>query len=146
MLTFEKLEPGHFNNFDPIDIQDQETKTTIDFVRDNDIGPHNVAVIADGKVVLIVGIFEIWDKVFSSYTLFSKHWKPIYYKYISAFFLSYLKYLDYDRIQHMVSCDRDWTHKMARFFGFKLETPMPMKKYMYGKDYYMYALVREDGT
>lgn len=143
MLTIERLKLAHFDVFEPIDIQALETQNTIEFIKQTDIGIHNAAVFDNGKIVLIFGLFELWQGVFSSYTLFSKHWKPMYYRTVTRFFREYIKELDFDRIQHMVSCDRKWTHKMAKLFGFKNETPEPLKKYMYGKDYYMYAIVRE---
>lgn len=106
---------------------------------------HNFCLLKDDMPVLLVGMKEVWRGVYDTYILFSKSWKPLYYRPIIRAAKGYFDFLDYDRIQHLVRCERPWTHKMARAFGFVNETPDGMQKYMGGKDYFMYAIVREDG-
>jgi len=140
MLTLRAINNSDFETFSPIDIQSKEFLDFFaGFYKPED--PHNFAVVFNGNIVLLIGMREMWPGVFDTYTLFSKHWKPVYFKTISRLVKKYIAEMKYDRIQHLVSCNRSWTHKMVKLFGFKNETPDGMDKYIGGEKRYMYAIV-----
>jgi len=140
MLTLRKVYKSDFDNFEPIDMQAIEFLNyfAINFEEDQ---PHNFAFECDGEIVLLISLREMWPGVYDSFTIFSKHWRPVFYKSVSRAAKNYLKNINYDRIQHLVSCERPWTHKMAKMFGMKCETPDGMDKYVSGEKRYMYAIV-----
>lgn len=139
MLTIEPLTKEHLLSFQPIDGQEEEFKTLceISYPRPE---MHNFAVLNDDELVLLVGMKEKWAGVFDTYTVFADGWKPVFYKTLTRVAKGYFDYLDYDRIEHLVKCDRPWTDKMARMFGFKYVATL--RKYINGRDYKLYEVVR----
>jgi len=142
MLTLRPTSEDDFELFNVIDLQRDEYSL---FVTDHfdDRLPHMFTFYCGSNPVLLIGIKEMWPMVFDSYTIFSKHWKPIHFRSVLSISKKYLKFIEYDRIQHLVDEERPWTHKMARFLGMECETPNGLKKYVGGETRYMYVLVGE---
>lgn len=138
MLTIEGLKKEHIDAMNCLDIQSWE----FDEFKNNSLvfsAPHNYCFLFDGEPVLIIGLFEKWPKCFGTYTFFSKNWNFIYYKTIVKVVKSYINYLEYDRIEHLISVDRPWTDRLVKIFGF--EYNCTMRKYFNGKDYKLYEIV-----
>ena len=138
MLTIEPLDKSHLLSFRPMVGQEQEFQTLCDI---NYPRPeiHNFCVMNDDDMVLLIGMKEKWAGVYDTYTVFSDGWKPVYYKTLVRVVKGYFEHLDYDRIEHLVRCDRPWTDKMARMFGFEYNTTF--RKYAHGRDYKLYEVV-----
>lgn len=106
-----------FLSFEPIDLQVGEIAN---FFAIHPEIEHSAVILNDDDVpVLIIALREISDGIFESYTIFSKHWKTVYYKYVYRFVRVYLEGLDYESIIHYVQEERPWTKRMARFFKMK---------------------------
>lgn len=140
MLTLKTTKREDFFKFNVIDIQIEELNTLLEY-HFNEKEPHMFTVFKDDTPVLLIGLKEMWPMVFDSYTVFSKEWKYMYFRHVLRMAKKYLKYIKYDRIQHLVSEKRDWTHKMANLFEMTCETPNGMKKYVGGQTRYLYVLV-----
>lgn len=139
MLTLEPIDNHHLMAFTPLDIQAEEFETVCQILYGkNDM--HNFCFLSSGVPVLLIGMREKWEKVYDTYTIFSPAWRPAYYKSVARAAKGYFERLDYDRIEHLCHCDREWTGKMAELFGFK-RGPL-LRKYVNGKDYQMYEIVR----
>lgn len=78
---------------------------------------HQYTMLKKGEPVLLIGLNEFAPKNFEVYTIFSKNWKPVYYKDVINFTRQYVEKLDYDRIIHHVHEDRPWTIRMAEVLG-----------------------------
>lgn len=142
MLTLRPTSEYDFELFDVIDLQREEYRI---FVEDHfdEMAPHMFTFYYGDSPVLLIGIKEMWPMVFDSYTIFSKKWKPVHFRSVLSLTKKYLKFIEYDRIQHLVAESRPWTHKMAKFLGMECETPNGLKKYVGGQTRYMYVLVNE---
>lgn len=139
MLTLEPTTNKHLEQFVPLDMQEGEFNTLCELLY-NKQEKHNFCILFDGVPILLLGMKEKWDKVYDTYTVFSPEWKASYYKYIVRLTKKYFAHLDYDRIEHLCRCERVWTSKMAKLFGFQ-EGPL-MKKYINGNDYKLFEIVR----
>lgn len=139
MLQLKYLTDEDIVKFDPIDIQSDEFQMMVDSFYGKRKGKMFVFE-SDGVPVLIIGLFEKWSRVFDSITIFSKKWKPVYYKSVIRKAKDYYTKIDCDRIEHMVNCERPWTCKMALAFGF--EYVATFRKYYNGIDYKLYEIVK----
>ncbi len=139
MLINKQLTDEHIEAFVPLEEQsaDCETLYSLYYKKDK---KGSFAIIADDEVVLIMGIREKWNNVYDTFTIFSPNWKPIYYREVLMQSKDYFSKLKYDRIEHLISCDRPWTDKMASMFGFTYAATL--RKYINGKDYKLYEIVK----
>lgn len=139
MLTIKRIDKQDLVRFIPIEIQrGYDIEAIADFVVYGN-EPHFYAFYDGENPVLLIGLKEKWPRVFDSFTIFSVYWKPAHYKDVLKKARAYLLDLDYDRIEHMVHCDRPWTEKMANAFGFSYCATL--RKYANGKDYKLYEVV-----
>lgn len=139
MLTSRKTTDNDFLLFAPSPDQLDEFSMIREIFYGYD--KENCLTVLDGdNPVLLIGMREKWHKVYDTFTIYSASWKPVYFKSFVKIAKDYFSNIDYDRIEHLISCDRPWTDKTARFFGFKYNTTF--KKYINGKDYKLYEIVR----
>lgn len=139
MLTIDKIKNEHLIAFIPLDGQEEEFETLFEIYY-NSNEPHGFCFLKDGIPVLLIGLKQKWHRVFDTFTVFSKSWKPVYYKTVVKESNSYFRKLDCDRIEHLIRCDRPWTDKMAKLFGFKYNTTF--HKYCNGQDFKLYEVVK----
>lgn len=130
-----KTNKKHLEMFNPIDIQLKEYLDL--FCMEPDV---SFTVIVDSEPVLIFGLYNNRPNVYYAFTVFSAGWKPKYYKHIIKWSKLFFEKFSFERIEHLISCDRPWAHKMIKLFGFTCEGIL--RKYSEGKDYYMYAVVK----
>lgn len=138
MLTIEPLRKDHALSM----VFRDDQKDEVVFLMSALLGQnheHAFCFLNDGEPVLIIGLCENWKKVFGSYTFFSKSWHPSFMITVVKASKKYLKNLEYDRIEHLVSCGRPWTDKMARLFGFRYVATL--EKYINGENYKLYEIV-----
>lgn len=138
MLILEPITNRHLQEFVPIKGQEQELETLRELFYDRN-EPHQFCLLNGQEPVLLLGMKEKWVRVFDTYTVFSPSWKPVYYKSVIRAAKGYFRFLEYDRIEHLTHCDRPWTDKMAKAFGF--EYAATLRKYINGKDYKLYEMV-----
>ena len=139
MLQLKYLTDADLELFIPIDIQENEFEMIVDSFYNKRKGKMFIFE-NDGVPVLIIGMFEKWDRVYDTITIFSKYWKPSFYKTVIKKAKDYFAIIDCDRIEHMVNCERPWTCKMAELFGFKYVATF--RKYYNGIDYKLYEIVK----
>lgn len=122
----------------PLEGQEDEFQTLVElFYNRNEM--HNFCFVDDETPVLMVGLKEKWANVYDSYTVFSPTWNPVFYKKVIRIAKGYLDKLDYDRIEHLAHCDRPWTDRMLKAFGFQYNTTL--ENYIGGKDFKLYEIV-----
>lgn len=102
--------------------------------------PHCLTLLDNNEPVILIGMAEKWNRVYDTFTIYSKLWKPIYFRSFVKIAKEYFSKVDCDRIEHLISCDRPWTDKTARLFGFKYNCTL--HKYINGKDYKLYEIVK----
>lgn len=139
------LNDKDFDGFEPIDVQRQDFEDMKALILGNDVMPHQgCACNSKGEPVLLFGFVEVWPRVFEVWTLFSKKWRKTMYATAREWTANYCRLLDFDRIQHTISEDRPWMHRVIQYMGFKCETDIPLRKYRDGKDCYVYSIIKED--
>lgn len=138
------LTSDDFIGFEPIDVQKEDfllTKAAFDTAPQ--MPPHQAcACDKDGNPVLLFGFIEAWPGVYESWTIFGKKWKPVMYGSAKQWLSNYLQLLDFDRVQHTISEDMPWMHRVIQYLGFQCETDVPLRKYRDGKDCYMYSVIK----
>lgn len=139
MLTHKVITKEDLVEFVPLPYQYEEYQTVIDIL-DAGLLPDAHMFYDNGIPVAIVSVYEKWPKVFDTMTVFSIAWTPKCFKYVIKYAKAYIDNMDYDRIEHIVRCNRPWTDKMARAFGFKFCALM--RKYYAGQDVKLYEIVR----
>lgn len=139
MLILEWLDRRHLLDFSPMEGQEEEYITVCDYYWNN---PSSLAFCFSDKngPVLMIGLEEKWEKVYDTFTIFSRNWKPVYYKDAIREARNFFKDFRCDRIEHLVRTDRPWTDKMAKMFGF--EYNCTLHKYINGQDYKLYEVVK----
>ena len=139
-LTVEPLSFDHFSEVDAIDLQKEDVGFMKDVFEKSGMPEHQgCARDRQGNIVLLFGLYQISHKVYEVWTIFTKHWKPIFYPSSRAWIDRYLGLLDYVRVQHIIYADRPWTCKIIEYMGFERETLVPLKKMINGKDCHIYA-------
>lgn len=138
MLTLNLLEDKDLVEFCPIALQAQEYETIKEIYYEKDKSGIFVFRYQDTPI-LIIGLMQKWPRVYDTATLYSEKWKPVYFKEVIKKAKEFILSFDYDRIEHMVHCDRPWTDKMVKAFGFTYNTTI--RKAYGGKDFKLYEIV-----
>lgn len=139
MLTSRVITDDDLTSFIPMDGQEDDFLNICDIFYQKPKGES--LVVLDKEIpVLLIGMRERWHKVYDTFTIYSNSWKPIYFREFVKLAKDYFEKIDYDRIEHLISCDKPWTDKTAKFFGFTYNTTL--LKYINSKDYKLYEIVK----
>lgn len=140
-----ELRESDIKGFVPIPVQQKDFEDTVKAFDAIDQYPDHQACAcnSNGEPVLLFGFLEMWPRVYEAWTIFGEKWSPMLYPEAREWLSTYCKHLDFDRIQHTISEDRPWMHRVIQYLGFQCETDVPLRKYLDGKDAYMYAIIKE---
>jgi hypothetical protein len=98
--------------------------------------------IADGRVVVCAGVFEMWAGRGMAWALIADN-IPHHFLSIHRAVRKFLVNCPIRRIEAYVDVGFEEAHQWADILGFTLETPQPMRGFMGNRDMYMYALIKE---
>jgi hypothetical protein len=118
MIRFEPLSDEILTEFEPIESQKWSYPDTIKLFEDG-YPPHQCAVFDDDKCVLIMGLFEEYEGIFWTWTIFGVNFKPIHYKHFIRYWKNYLNLLDYSSISHIIDKQKPWSRHMVSCLGFQ---------------------------
>lgn len=138
MLTLDTATDMDLAAFVPMELQRAEYATIKELFYGKP--KDGIFVFRDGdSPMLIIGLMPKWPRVYDTATLYSVNWKPIYFRQVIKKAKEFFLFFDYDRIEHMIHCDRPWTDKMIEAFGFTYNTTI--RKAYGGKDFKLYEIV-----
>lgn len=104
-------------------------------------GPDAHTVVAEGQMVACLGVLPLWPGTGEAWA-FLAHDCGRHLLWITRAIERYLRHTHYTRVQCMVAWDFWPAHRWCKRLGFTLEAPR-LRQYADGKDYSLYARVRE---
>lgn len=114
------------------------------FMRPSDLvhleGNNAFSGFVEGECIGCMGVVKIWPKRYHAWAYLSSSTGP-YMLEIMRRTRGFLHSLGDCRVEASVLADFEKGQRFARMVGLTLETPEPMRKYLNGKDAYLYAWV-----
>lgn len=104
----------------------------------------NAATLLDEEMrpVACCGVMPRWEGVGYLWTFLSRHLAGPNFVAFHRLARDFLARLDFDRIEAGVEDGFEAGERWAAMMGFSKETRVPMRKFMYGRDFHLWAKVR----
>lgn len=141
MITFESLTAEHCKTLGALAKMHMGIEMTPEIARClQEVG--GTAAIVDGRTVAMAGIMPRWAGVGTAWAWMGKGWRR-YARVITAEVERQLEASDLRRIEASVLCEFAGGHRWATRLGFELETACARGWGPDGRDYALYARIRE---
>lgn len=103
--------------------------------------------ISNGDIIACGGVVPFWKGVGEAWLITSdltEKFKIFFAKTVHNKLEEIIKLMDFKRVQALIDSEHLIGQRFIERLGFKNETPEGMKKYIGGRTFYRYSLVKED--